>query len=119
MMSGSDLDAKRENITSLDDTNEQWHDRLPSPAEHPIDALVRSDFLTAIEEGLKAVNEVERACLVLFYQEGRGYKEISAVLDLPVGTIKTHLHRGRLRVREHAQRYLFKRSQRKAKNEIH
>jgi RNA polymerase sigma-70 factor (ECF subfamily) len=104
------LERIRKSLTSLDDTEAEWHERLPSPSEHPLDALVQSDFLAAVEEGIRAISEVERACVVLFYQEDRSYKEISAVLDLPVGTVKTHLHRGRLKVRERAQRYLSKRA---------
>ena len=33
--------------------------------------------------------------LTLFYIEERKYNEIAEVLALPVGTVKTYLHRGR------------------------
>jgi RNA polymerase sigma-70 factor (ECF subfamily) len=100
------LGHQREKMTSLDDTNAEWHDRLPSRAEHPIHALMRLDFLAAMEHGLTAVSDAERTCLVLFYQEGRSYEQIAGVLGLPVGTVKTHLYRGRLRLKEQAQQYL-------------
>jgi len=109
------LGRERRRVTSLDDTNAAWHDRLPSGAEHPINTLIRHDFLAAVEQGLAVVSDTERACLVFFYQEGRSYEQISAVLGLPIGTVKTHLHRGRLRLREHAQQYLAARHKQETK----
>ncbi len=36
-----------------------------------------------------------RQALLLFYFEGKSYEEVSAMLDLPLGTVKTYLHRAR------------------------
>jgi len=36
-----------------------------------------------------------REVLTLFYAEGRSYEEIARALDMPLGTVKTHIHRGR------------------------
>jgi len=36
-----------------------------------------------------------RQVLTLFYAEERSYEEIARALDLPLGTVKTHIHRGR------------------------
>jgi RNA polymerase sigma-70 factor (ECF subfamily) len=36
-----------------------------------------------------------RQVLTLFYMEERPYEEIARMLDLPLGTVKTHIHRGR------------------------
>jgi RNA polymerase sigma-70 factor (ECF subfamily) len=33
--------------------------------------------------------------------EGRSYEEIAEVMDLPLGTVKTYIHRARLELREH------------------
>jgi len=41
----------------------------------------------------------ERAAILLFYMEGRPIKEISAILDIPEGTVKSHLSRGREHIR--------------------
>jgi len=32
---------------------------------------------------------------MLFYIEDKSYGEVALLLDLPVGTVKTYLHRGR------------------------
>ena len=36
-----------------------------------------------------------RQVLTLFYAEERSYEEIARALDMPLGTVKTHIHRGR------------------------
>lgn len=42
----------------------------------------------------------QRATVLLFYRHEMGCQEIARVLELPVATVKSHLHRARLRLRE-------------------
>lgn len=39
--------------------------------------------------------EKYRQAIMLFYMEERSYEEVARMLALPVGTVKTHLHRAR------------------------
>ena len=48
---------------------------------------------------MQEVSEAQRACLLLRVAEQLSYKEIAEVLDIPVGTVMTHLSRGRGRLR--------------------
>jgi RNA polymerase sigma-70 factor (ECF subfamily) len=41
----------------------------------------------------------QRAAVLLFYREDQSCQEISAVMDMPVATVKSHLHRARARMR--------------------
>jgi len=36
-----------------------------------------------------------RQVVMLFYMEERSYEEVARMLDMPLGTVKTHLHRAR------------------------
>jgi RNA polymerase sigma-70 factor (ECF subfamily) len=36
-----------------------------------------------------------RQVVMLFYMEERSYEEVARMLDIPLGTVKTHLHRAR------------------------
>jgi RNA polymerase sigma-70 factor (ECF subfamily) len=36
-----------------------------------------------------------RQVLILFYLQEKSYEEVSDMLDLPLGTVKTYLHRAR------------------------
>jgi RNA polymerase sigma-70 factor (ECF subfamily) len=42
----------------------------------------------------------QRATVLLFYRESMSCEEISGVLEMPVATVKSHLHRARARLRE-------------------
>jgi RNA polymerase sigma-70 factor, ECF subfamily len=42
----------------------------------------------------------QKAAVLLFYREGMSCEEISSVLEMPVATVKSHLHRARMRLRE-------------------
>lgn len=44
---------------------------------------------------LARLPEMQRAVITLFYFEERNLKEVAAMLDLPEGTVKSHLHRAR------------------------
>jgi len=41
-----------------------------------------------------------RAAVTLFYLEEKDYTEVAGVLGIPMGTLKTHLHRARAMLRE-------------------
>jgi RNA polymerase sigma-70 factor (ECF subfamily) len=49
------------------------------------------DFREFIEE----LPEDHRRVLLLFYMEDRSYEEVAKLLDMPLGTVKTCLHRAR------------------------
>jgi len=44
---------------------------------------------------MAALPELQRRVVILFYLEGKSYIETAALLDLPMGTVKTYLHRAR------------------------
>jgi RNA polymerase sigma-70 factor (ECF subfamily) len=44
---------------------------------------------------LARLPEVYRRVLTLFYLEEKSYQEVAQMLDLPMGTVKTHLHRAK------------------------
>lgn len=54
---------------------------------------------------LKKLSTAQRACLLLKSVEQFSYKEIAGVLEIPVGTVMTHLARGRARLRKELLEY--------------
>lgn len=83
---------------SLSDPEAGWDDRLPHASPSIETVLQRRELQAGIEASLKTLPAAERAALILFHQEGRRYDEIAAILDVPVNTVRTHLHRGRHRL---------------------
>ena len=50
-------------------------------------------------ETLEEVDELYRVPVMLFYLQGQAYKEIAAVLELPIGTVMSRLARGKEQLR--------------------
>lgn len=51
-------------------------------------------------DAVEKLSPPQRATVLLFYRHEMGCSEISRVLELPVATVKSHLHRARQRLRE-------------------
>jgi RNA polymerase sigma factor (sigma-70 family) len=49
---------------------------------------------------LQRLSEMQRAALVLCFEHGLTHEEAAAALGCPVGTLKSHISRGKLRLRE-------------------
>ncbi|NQZ66813.1 MAG: RNA polymerase sigma factor [Lentisphaeria bacterium] len=50
-------------------------------------------------QALKKLSTAEKSCLLLLSVEKQSYKEIASILEMPVGTVMTHLSRGRTKLR--------------------
>ena len=73
---------------------------IPDHAESALDALSAKELGSAIERAIGALRPEYRACIMLRHVEDRSYEEIAATLDLPLGTVKTYIHRARHELRE-------------------
>lgn len=71
------------------DLNEVSHE-LPALSPSLADGLDAATILKA----LAAVDEVYQAPVALFYLEDCSYKEIAEILDVPIGTVKSRMARG-------------------------
>ena len=73
---------------------------LSDPAESPLDELASRELGESIEKAIGSLRPEYRNCIMLRHVEGRSYEEIAATLDLPLGTVKTYIHRARHQLRE-------------------
>jgi len=80
-----------------------WEDRLAHPGLDAEQQLSEKQFQQLVELQLQHLSDVERTVLVLYHQEERSYEQIADALKLPMGTVRTHLHRGRKKLRESIQ----------------
>ncbi len=62
--------------------------------------VLRSIQDEEIQRAVLALSEPSRTVVLLRYMEGLSYEAIAAALEMPIGTVKTHLHRARRRLRE-------------------
>ena len=75
--------------------------QLGDSAESPLDELEARELGATIERAINKLRPEYRSCIVLRHVEGRPYDEIAVMLDLPLGTVKTYIHRARAELREH------------------
>jgi RNA polymerase sigma-70 factor (ECF subfamily) len=63
--------------------------------ESPAAAAERRDMARALERAIARLRPDYREAVIMRYVEGLAYQEICEVLGLPLGTVKTNLHRAR------------------------
>ncbi|MEM7479699.1 MAG: sigma-70 family RNA polymerase sigma factor [Acidobacteriota bacterium] len=63
----------------------------------------RGDLAAALEAAVATLRPEYREIVVLRYQQGLPYQEIADITGLPLGTVKTHLHRARKEVQAHLE----------------
>jgi RNA polymerase sigma factor (sigma-70 family) len=59
--------------------------------------------LIDLDEALKSLSEVERICVSLCHGAGMAHPEIASALNLPLGTVKSHVKRGLDKLRARLQ----------------
>ena len=67
-------------------------------AEQQHDSVM--DEITDLDKFLAVLTEEERAVMILSYACGLSHREISDTADLPVGTVKSIIFRGKEKIRE-------------------
>jgi len=83
--------AERQEGTSL---------QLADTTESPLDELQARELGTQIEAAIAQLRPDYRSCILLRHVEGYAYEEIAEMLGLPLGTVKTYIHRARAQLRE-------------------
>ncbi len=80
-----------------------FHLRLAEGRSEPAEEPVTKDPLpdhADWQRWLGRLEESQRAAIVLYHFHDMPYADIAEVLDVPVNTVRTYLHRGRRRLRE-------------------
>lgn len=72
---------------------------LPSNAASPERIALGREVIDRLDDALAGLPERQRTALVLFHLEGLSYEDVANVLDVPIGTVMTWLHRGRAQIR--------------------
>ncbi len=73
--------------------------QIGSRGESALDAVASIELGGEIEKAIAQLRPEYRSCILLRHVEGYAYEEISEILDLPLGTVKTYIHRARHELR--------------------
>jgi RNA polymerase sigma-70 factor, ECF subfamily len=108
-------DSRRPTETDLGDVedlylyrrlgSEDTVDASRTTEDRVLDGLVESDIKAAVEE----LPENFRMPVLLADLEGFSYKEIAEILDIPIGTVMSRLHRGRKAMQKRLWEFASKR----------
>jgi RNA polymerase sigma-70 factor (ECF subfamily) len=71
----------------------------PSVASRPEHALEQAELESRVRHALTQLSPEHRAVLVMKDMEGQKYETMAEVLQVPIGTIRSRLHRARLELR--------------------
>lgn len=92
--------ARRNKRITLGDHGEHLQSTEPSPPDHAIQQDRRRILHEKLQDAIEQLSEAQRQAVVLFHQQGLGVTEAARIMELPEGTVKSHLHRGRAALRK-------------------
>ena len=81
------------------------HDLISSEPD-PLDHAERDEVGQAVQGALAALPERQRLIVQLFEIDGFTSEEIGAMLELPAGTVRWHMHQARRALRTHLAPFL-------------
>ena len=87
-----DLQRKAQRLSDREDNNGQDIDQLPAKT-------MASEFEQSSIWQVPGLNDLDKQCLHLFYQDELKVTEIAVILHVPAGTVKSRLHRARERIK--------------------
>lgn len=89
------LDAEIEGAEGL-----TMYSQIASDSPQPDESVETLEFQEWIQQEINELPVKYRSVIVLKYIEELSLKEIGEILDLPIGTVKTRIHRGREALRK-------------------
>ena len=84
----------------MDDSLDDSIMEIGSEDELPDDVIANKDFYDKVHEEVENLPVLYRTIITLYHLEQFSYKEISDILELPEGTVKSYLFRARSQLRE-------------------
>ena len=84
----------------LDREDVPFASRIPDPGPHPEEMYVQQERLEILEQKLESLPAAYREAVWLCHVQGMSNKEAAETLGLPIGTLKSQLHRARLQLGE-------------------
>ncbi|MDE0937199.1 MAG: sigma-70 family RNA polymerase sigma factor [Mariniblastus sp.] len=91
---------RRKRGVSLDGDDSRVRLDFPDSGPLPNDSIEKREEAIQLYDALDRLSSEHRSILVLREMEELDYDAIAEILELPVGTVRSRLHRARIRLRE-------------------
>lgn len=78
---------------------------VPDPRPNPAEEAEQNEAHARIQQGLNSLKEEDSLIILLHDLRGLSYEEIAHVLKLPLGTVRSRLHRARLALKAKLARH--------------
>ncbi len=92
--------SQRHPTTSIDEDVITFETQMVSPDATPEEAALTSELGGQISESLGTLQPDQRMAIVLIDIEGYSYEDAAQTMNVSIGTVKSRLSRGRMRLRE-------------------
>ena len=76
---------------------------VTSDEPSPEDYAAHRELSGVLDKAISKLRPEYRTAIVLCHLEGRPYEEIAEIMDVPLGTVKTYIHRARHELRHHLE----------------
>ena len=91
---------RKKPTVSLESTDSQQRLDFPDDGPTPSTEMERRERQTGLMRAMDQLSGEHREILILREMEEQNYETISEILDLPVGTVRSRLHRARSQLKE-------------------
>lgn len=97
---------RQRTVISVEQNREQTGEEPLQRGGNPADRLEQQERARQVQAGLAKLSDEHRMVLVLREIDGCCYETIAEMLDLPVGTVRSRLHRARMQLRDELKEIL-------------
>jgi RNA polymerase sigma-70 factor (ECF subfamily) len=95
------VDMVRREQASRDRIDEVGRRRFERPTDTIAEGVVMADEHAEVRAAMAHLTDLQREAIELAWFDGYTYREVAAALDVPLGTVKTRMRDGMIRLRDH------------------
>lgn len=88
-------------------SSNSWLDNTETPSDEPgpIESVQAGEYKVIIRASIAGLPDRQREAITLYAFEQMSYREIAEVLEMPINTVKTLIHRARASLAGDLEKY--------------
>lgn len=94
------IDLVRREQSSRDRIQKVGRTQIERPADTIAEGVVMEDEHAQVRSAMQHLTDLQREAIQMAWFDGYTYREVAAALDVPLGTIKTRMRDGMIRLRD-------------------